>query len=155
MEPTFENIKANLFPACHAAIDDWTKFPWHRDGLGVIQTHKVESSQALAIDVFGTIKVSKERDRILANLAQQCGVSDDGPWTLKLEWNDPHNLLHEPRPTQLDAIALSIEHRDNCASTCAIWSGAGLSAGIGLAPPAREWANHACSALTRRPAAQS
>lgn len=105
MESTLDAVKANLFPGSHAAIDDWIKFPWHRDRTGAIQTHKTESSQALAIDVFGTIKVSDERDRILGALALQCGVPGDGPWTLNLEWTDPDNLLREPRQTQVDAIA--------------------------------------------------
>jgi hypothetical protein len=99
MKPTFEAIKANLFPASHAAICDWNKFPWHRDRRGIIQTHKLESSQALAIDVFGTIKVSEERDRIQGALARECGVPSDGPWILKLEWTDVDGLLSEPRPT--------------------------------------------------------
>ena len=105
MKPTIEQIRANLFPASHAAIGDWSTFPWHRDGRGFIQTYKLESSQALAIDVFGTIKASPERDCILAGLARHCGVPDDGPWTLALEWTDPANLLNEQRPTQVDAIA--------------------------------------------------
>src|SRR4051812_14965845 len=105
MEPTFGAIKRNLFPASHAAILDWNKFLWHRDRQGLIQTHKPHSSQALAIDIFGTIKVSEERHRILGALAQKCGVPDDGPWTLELEWTDASNLLQEPTPTQVDAIA--------------------------------------------------
>jgi hypothetical protein len=92
MDPELEEtIKKNLFPASHAAIDDWEKFPWHRDRHGHIDTHKRHSSQALAIDVFGTIKASTERDGILGALARQCGVPDDGPWTLCLEWIDPKN----------------------------------------------------------------
>ena len=105
MEPIFEAIKHNLFPASHPAISDWNNFPWHRYN-GVIQTYKVESSQALAIDVFGTIKVSRECHRILGALAQKCGLPADGPWTLELEWCAPKELLGEPRPTQVDAIAL-------------------------------------------------
>jgi hypothetical protein len=97
-------IKANLFPSSHAAIDDWDNFPWHSH-KGIIQTFKQESSQALAIDVFGSIKMSKERDTILASLARSCSLPDEGPWTLKLEWQDPNNLLREPNPTQVDAIA--------------------------------------------------
>jgi hypothetical protein len=99
-----EAIKANLFPASHAAICDWDHFPWHRH-RGVIQTHKLHSSQALAIDVFGTIKVSAERDRIFSALARKCDVPEEGPWTLTIEWTDPDDLLHEPTPTQVDAIA--------------------------------------------------
>lgn len=105
-EQIFDVIKANLFPASHAAIGDWNKFPWHRDD-GIIQTGKVASSQALAIDVFGTIKVSIERDRVLGALAQKCDLPADGPWTLELEWRAPNELLSEPRPTQVDAIACS------------------------------------------------
>jgi hypothetical protein len=99
-------IKANLFPESHASIGDWDKFPWHRDTKGAIDTDKLHSSQALAIDVFGSIKVSDDRDRILAALARTCGLPDDGPWKLELEWLAPRELLGEPRPTQVDAIAL-------------------------------------------------
>jgi len=109
MERTYDAIKANLFPASHQAIGNWDKFPWHRDRSGTIQTYKLESSQALAIDVFGTIKVSAERDRILGALARECGVPDRGPWRLELEWVDKDRLLHEPRPTQVDAIAIGPE----------------------------------------------
>jgi hypothetical protein len=69
MKAIYDAIKANLFHRSHAAIDDWDSFPWHRDRRGVTDTTKSESSQALAIDVFGTIKVSDESNRILAALA--------------------------------------------------------------------------------------
>jgi hypothetical protein len=101
---TITAIKANLFPSSHASIDDWDKFPWHSHN-GMIQTYKRESSQALAIDVFGSIMVSKDRDIILGSMARICSLPDEGPWTLKLEWSDPDDLLREPRPTQVDAIA--------------------------------------------------
>lgn len=101
----FEEVRANLFASSHAAIHDWSRFRWHRDSRGMIQTHKVASSQALAIDVFGTIKVNGSRDRILSALARECGLPDAGPWVLELEWVDPDNLLCEPTPTQVDAIA--------------------------------------------------
>jgi hypothetical protein len=104
MQPDLEAIRANLFAASHAAIPDWNAFPWHRVH-GAIQTHKVQSSQALAIDVFGTIKVSPDRHRLLGSLAQKCGLSDDGPWEIELEWIDQERLLGEPRATQIDAIA--------------------------------------------------
>jgi hypothetical protein len=102
MESTLEEIKRNLFPGAHAAICDWNTFPWHLDRYGNIDTHKKQSSQALAIDVFGTIKVSGERDRVLGALARKCGLPADGPWSVTLEWTDPDNLLKEPRPTQVD-----------------------------------------------------
>jgi hypothetical protein len=99
MEPRLEAIKANLFPASHASIDDWHRFLWHPDA------RRLNSSQALAIDVFGTIKVSNDRDRVLSALARECGIPEEGPWTLKLEWLDPENLLREITQTQVDAIA--------------------------------------------------
>lgn len=105
MRDKFEAIKANLFPASQSAIGDWASFRWHRDRHGKIDAHKAHSSQALAIDVFGAIKVSPDRDQILAAIARKCGLPDDGPWTLELEWAAPHKLLGEPTPTQVDAVA--------------------------------------------------
>jgi hypothetical protein len=102
---SFEGIKANLFPGSHGAIPDWNTFPWHRDKRGAIQTHKVQSSQALAIDVFGTIKVSRHKDRIVGALAERSGVATDGDWRVELEWTDEKGLLGEPTPTQADAVA--------------------------------------------------
>jgi hypothetical protein len=106
MESRFDEIRQNIFRPAREAITDWNAFPWHRDGHGEIDSHKTGASQALAVDVFGTIKVSPERDRILGALAEKCSLSPTGPWTLELEWTDPDNLLGEPRPTQIDAIAL-------------------------------------------------
>jgi hypothetical protein len=48
--------------------------------------------------VFGTIKVSDERHRILGALAHKCGLPDDGRWELDLEWVDADALLNEPTP---------------------------------------------------------
>src|SRR5437870_2478511 len=104
MDPVTERIRTNLFAGSHAAIDDWSAFPWHTQN-GTIQTYKPESSQALAIDVFGTIRASEHRNEILAALARECSLPDAGPWRLELEWIDSENLLKEPRPTQVDAIA--------------------------------------------------
>lgn len=105
MQSELDAVKANLFPSSHAAIDDWNMFPWHRH-QGKIQTHKPESSQALAIDVFGTIKVSNDRHRILAAIGRRCGLADDGNWEIDLEWSDPDNRLKETsHRTQVDAIA--------------------------------------------------
>ena len=48
--------------------------------------------------MFGTIKVSDERHRILGALAHKCGLPDDGRWDLELEWIDADALLNEPTP---------------------------------------------------------
>jgi hypothetical protein len=94
-----EKLRENIFPAAHAAISDWRAFPWH------MHASSPKSSQALAIDVFGTIKVAETRDAVLAAVARALALPDDGPWALHLEWQDPSNALAEPRPTQVDALA--------------------------------------------------
>lgn len=100
-------VAANLFPAAHGAITDWEAFDWHRDRSGRVQAHKVHSSQALALDVFGTISTSDDRDAVMAILARQLQLPEAGPWTLEFEWTDPVRRLGEPRPTQVDVLARS------------------------------------------------
>lgn len=101
-------VKANLFPAAHAGIADWDTFPWHpsREHPDAWVPH---SSQALAIDVFGTLRAAPQaqRDAVLDRLAAFLGVQSGGPWNVELEWRDPLNRLHERRRTQVDAIARS------------------------------------------------
>ncbi|RWC59503.1 MAG: hypothetical protein EOS56_14415 [Mesorhizobium sp.] len=101
-------IKANLFPESHGAISDWHSFPWHRDRRGAnrAQTHKPQSSQALAIDVFGTIKMSEDCGEILDAIASACGLPGGGPWSIELEWSAPKELVGELTSTQVDAIAV-------------------------------------------------
>jgi len=41
----------------------------------------------------------------MAAIAQELRAQGDGPWSVKLEWEDDKSLLREPRPTQVDAIA--------------------------------------------------
>jgi hypothetical protein len=54
-------IRMNIFPGARPAIADWTDFRWHSTSAGV-DSHQPNSSQALAIDVFGTLAVSPDRD---------------------------------------------------------------------------------------------
>jgi hypothetical protein len=51
--------------------------PFSRDGCGSISS--------AGHDVFGTIKLSDERDFILGLSRGMCGLPDTGPWKLKLE----------------------------------------------------------------------
>ncbi|ACP21984.1 hypothetical protein NGR_b05250 (plasmid) [Sinorhizobium fredii NGR234] len=102
----FAAVRQNLFSASHGAISDWRSFPWHRDRENRVQAHKAHSSQAIAIDVFGTLKMSTDRDRILDAIARQVGVPPGGPWSINLEWTDGDRLLRELRPTQVDALAV-------------------------------------------------
>ncbi|UTS88207.1 PGN_0703 family putative restriction endonuclease [Rhizobium anhuiense] len=106
MNSDFQAVRENLFPASHGAIEDWEAFPWHRDRTNRIQAHKAHSSQAIAIDVFGTVKMSTDRDRIFDAIAARVGVAPGGPWEIALEWTDTDRLLEEPRPTQVDALAV-------------------------------------------------
>ncbi len=96
-------IIANMFPAAHGAIEDWDKFKWHG------AAHSPRSSQMLAIDVFGTLKIHPQasRDAILAAIARRSGVRSDGPWQIQLEWQDSTNRLREIALTQVDAVAIS------------------------------------------------
>lgn len=130
----FEAVRGNLFPASHGAIEDWETFPWHRDRTNRIQAHKVHSSQAIAVDVFGTLKTSRDRDRILDAIAERVGVTPGGPWAITLEWTDTDRLLGEPRPTQVDTLAVGskaalvieckfTEPGGQCSQTAALSSG--------------------------------
>jgi hypothetical protein len=103
-ENTRTSIASNIFHAAHSAIEDWDKFPWHK-GNGRIYTSQFNSSQAMVIDVFGTIKVSPEKNTFMNRVAQKMGFTSSGSWEILLEWPTPKTLLREPRPTQVDAIA--------------------------------------------------
>lgn len=100
-------ILANLFEGAHPAIEQADTFRWHSAAGEQWDTWKEHSSQALAIDVFGTLKVHEHRDSILNRIAAELGLPTGGPWTVTLEWHDPDNLLHEKQPTWVDAVAQS------------------------------------------------
>jgi hypothetical protein len=100
-------LERNIFHAAHQACDPWDQFLWHTGQNREIDTHLEHASQALAIDVFGTIKMSPSRDAILDALAQSVGLPTGGPWTVTLEWSTPKALLGEPRPTQVDVYVES------------------------------------------------
>lgn len=100
-QATRTRLERNIFPAAHQACEPWEKFPWHK------WAHVAHSSQALAIDVFGTIKTSANRDTILDAFAQTIGLPTGGPWTITLEWAARPTLLNEPHPTQVDVYAES------------------------------------------------
>ena len=56
-----KNLEANIYAGAHKAIIEssgsWDEYPWHSGRKG-IASHQVNSSQALSIDVFGTVKSS-------------------------------------------------------------------------------------------------
>lgn len=102
---TKTRLERNIFPPAHQACEPWDTFPWHTGRGGAIDTHVTHSSQALAIDVFGTIKTSSDCDAILDALATNLGVPTGRPWEITLEWRARPSLLNEPRPTQVDVYA--------------------------------------------------
>lgn len=104
---TWEAIQANLFPEAHQAVQPWQEFPWHQGSDGTYQTMKPHSSQALAIDVFGTIATSSDRELAMAAIARDLALPSEGPWTVELEWEDRDlNRLREKRRSQIDAVAV-------------------------------------------------
>lgn len=102
-------VEANLFSNARKAIESWDEFKWHNDQNGVCDTDVPHSSQALAIDVFGTLKVvsQQDRDAVLDSLAKKMGLPAGGPWSIELEWKDPKNHMKEKRKSQIDAVAKS------------------------------------------------
>jgi hypothetical protein len=100
-QATRTRLENNIFPAAHQACVPWEKFPWHT------WAHVAHSSQALAIDIFGTIKTSPNRDAIVDAFAQTIGLPTGGPWTITLEWTARPTVLNEPHPTQVDVYAES------------------------------------------------
>ncbi|ARO32341.1 hypothetical protein NXC14_PA00044 (plasmid) [Rhizobium sp. NXC14] len=103
----FEAVRQNLFPAGIAAIEDWETFAWHRDPTNKIQAHKVHSSEAIAIDDFGTLKMSTDRDRILDAMAGRVGVAPGDPGAITLEWTDADRLLGDATVSSFAALVVN------------------------------------------------
>ena len=104
-----EKIRNNLFRLSHPAVEPWNKFKWHLRG-DECDTWQQNSSQGLAIDLFGTLKVVRQemRDCVLAGVAKMAALPEAGPWNIDLEWEDEDNRLKESgKRTQIDAIATS------------------------------------------------
>lgn len=96
----------NIFPAAHAAVEI-DNFRWHASAGERNDAFKLHASQALVLDVFGTLKVSASRDAVLDAWAQALGLPAGGPWAVELEWHDSANPLREKQPTWADAVARS------------------------------------------------
>jgi hypothetical protein len=92
------SIKANLFYRSQDAIPDYERFDWHIY-RGNIDSDKPNSSQALAIDFWGCLKLSPFKDQIINALFN----SNDANWDIKFEYTDS-SLMSELRPTQIDVI---------------------------------------------------
>jgi len=102
-----DKIRRNLFPAAHPSVEPWDDFRWHTGMGGECDTDKENASQALALDVFGTLSQIESRHRIFDEILRTLGFRSFGEWSVDLEWLVPHRLLGEPRQSQIDAVARS------------------------------------------------
>jgi hypothetical protein len=95
---TRQRIEKNLFYAARAAVEPWDEFKWHTR-RAICDTDQQNSSQALAIDFFGTLKVASqaERDAVFGQLSTRLHLPNVGPWQIDLEWEDCRNRLRQPR----------------------------------------------------------
>lgn len=96
------HIARNLFPAALGAIEPLPHFPFDR-------TDSPTSSQALSIDVFGSLKCAANKDAIFGAVAAEIGVPAGGPWSVDIEWSEHGNPLNENESavTRVDAVARS------------------------------------------------
>ena len=104
-ESEVAEIEANLFVAARPLVRGRPGFPWHRDRESRVTAGQVRSSQALAVDLFETIRVLRSRDTILAAWMDHLALPREGSWRIDLEVLVPYDLLGEPRPTQIDVLA--------------------------------------------------
>jgi hypothetical protein len=100
----FAAIEQNLFEGARWVLREQPAFPWHRDGNGRATAAEVQSSQALALDVFATIERLDSRDAVMECIGVHLGFDAQGPWSLTPEALVPKTLLGEPRPTQIDIL---------------------------------------------------
>jgi hypothetical protein len=98
-------IEANLFPTARPIVRERPKFPWHRNRAGGVTASQPASSQALAVDFFGTIDALTSRDAIVDAWMADLSLPFSAPWRIDLEVLLSRELLGEPRPTQIDAVA--------------------------------------------------
>lgn len=101
-DANLETIYRNIFPGAHWAASKLRRSDWHK------YASSPRSSQALAVDVFGTIAVHPIRHEVMNRLAARVGLPAALDWKLEFEWSDPDNKLSETRhQTQVDVVATS------------------------------------------------
>ena len=93
-----QNIKNNLFSHSINAIDCYNSFNWHKIN-SEIDTDKVNSSQAVVIDVFGLLKLSPYKDLLVNSILNKNEIN----WDIVFEFTDK-TLLNEKKSTQIDIM---------------------------------------------------
>jgi hypothetical protein len=99
-----EGIKRNIFDRSIDSIEDYQKFDWHKNGKN-IDTNQANSSQALAIDFWGCLKLSKYKNQLINKLFDK----NEKNWFINFEYEDK-SLLSEKKATQVDILIES----ENC-----------------------------------------
>ena len=116
-----QKLLANIFPESISSISNFDTFPWHTDSNKNIDSYKVQSSQALMIDVFGYLSVCKDKDKII-NTAFNL---EDSNWIINFEYTN-EQLLNEKKSTQIDVmiegnkniILIECKFTENDGGTC-------------------------------------
>ena len=92
-------IMDNIFYKSRYIVDDFDDKKWHTNKNGKIDADSPKSSQALVIDVFGYLRICRDRDSIINNVFNVNGHD----WCIELEFSDK-SLLNETSksPTQID-----------------------------------------------------
>jgi hypothetical protein len=115
-----EQIKKNIFPHSVNAIEDYYEFDWHQYKR-VVDTDKINSSQAVVIDVFGLLKLSPNKDIIINKIFNKNGTE----WNILFEYINS-TLLNESQSKQIDIvisdkqniILLESKFMENDSGTC-------------------------------------
>ena len=97
------SIKGNLFYRSRDIVSNYDEFPWHVYHNNV-DTDKVQSSQALAIDFWGCLNSSEFKNELINNFFGKSA----NDWVIELEYTDSA-LLNEPTSTQIDVLLKSSE----------------------------------------------
>ena len=98
-------IEANLFPTIRPLVRERPDFAWHRDRFKRVTANQAISSQAFAIDFFGTISRLASRNAIVNRWMNELNLSGEGRWQIEFEVLIPKEVLREPRSTQVDVLA--------------------------------------------------
>jgi hypothetical protein len=86
-------------------IIDYQIFPWDKDKFGNIRTMYPNSSQAIVLDIWGCISLSKYKDDIINIIFIPDNPQKD--WQIRFEWREEYNFLHEFVRTCIDIIIYS------------------------------------------------
>ena len=97
-------IRENLFDAAHYLVEELPANLWHRDLSGAITAMRPHSSQALALDVLGTIRALQSLQSVAAAWADHLKLLSFGEVSIQPEFMIERALLGEPKSTQVDAL---------------------------------------------------